>query len=386
MSSKIIKGLIVIWLACGLAVSLPVQAGTLPDTAYIPNVSGQAQQYVLSCESRSAVDWAAFWGVSISESEFLAALPRSDNPEAGFVGDPNGAWGGIPPASYGVHAEPVARLLRAYGLQAQAQKGLSWNDLRAEIAAGRPAIVWVIGQMWSGTPIDYTAQDGTTTTVARFEHSMILFGYDESHVHVTDAYSGWNQTYPLETFLASWKVLGNMAITGQGLSSPAQPTVPPNNSPSAETYTVIRGDYLSALAERFGTTWVILAELNHIAYPYVIYPGQQLKLPNSQPSSPTEVSPETSVAQPTPSYRFHLLLPMIAGGQPASEPPPATQEPSLPTLAATETPAPKVYIVQAGDFLIELANRFGVDWRKLADLNNIPYPYVIYPGQQLTLP
>jgi uncharacterized protein YvpB len=122
---------------------------------------GVAQSLSLSCEARSAVDWADFWGVSIRERKFLSKLPRSDNPDTGFVGNPSDAWGQIPPHSYGVHAEPVAALLRDYGLQAEARRGMQWDELRSEIAAGRPVIVWVIGQVWRGTPVKYTASDGT---------------------------------------------------------------------------------------------------------------------------------------------------------------------------------------------------------------------------------
>ena len=53
---------------------------SLPDSAFVNGVTGQSQSRPLSCESRSAVDLAAFWGVNISESEFLTGLPRSDNP------------------------------------------------------------------------------------------------------------------------------------------------------------------------------------------------------------------------------------------------------------------------------------------------------------------
>ena len=48
---------------------------------------------------------------------------------------------------------------------------------------------------------------------------------------------------------------------------------------SGESYTVQRGDYLIALAERFGTTWEELARINAIYYPYTIFAGQTLTLP-----------------------------------------------------------------------------------------------------------
>jgi len=200
----------------------------LPDSAYIDGLVGHAQTYTLSCESRSAADWATFWGTPISESEFLSHLPRSDNPNIGFVGDPNGFWGNTPPYAYGVHARPVADLLQEYGLNASARNGMSWDELREEIAAGRPVIVWVIGQMWGGSAVDYTASDGETMRVASFEHTMIVVGYDPTWVQVVDASTGWVYPYQVETFLRSWEVLGRMAVVWE---EPDPEPLPPTSTP-----------------------------------------------------------------------------------------------------------------------------------------------------------
>lgn len=190
----------------------PVYADSIPERAFIKSIKVHAQSYRLSCEARSAADWAGYWGVKVSETDFLQRLPRSDNPEEGFVGNPNDVWGAVPPASYGVHAQPVAKLLRQYGLPAQARRGMSWREARREIAAGRPVIVWVIGQMWQGTPQVYRTKNGEKVTVANFEHTMILVGYDTKTVQALDAYSGQRRVYKLKNFVQSWKVLGNMAV------------------------------------------------------------------------------------------------------------------------------------------------------------------------------
>jgi uncharacterized protein YvpB len=280
---------------------IPVKADALPEEVYIRGVEGHAQSLFLSCESRSAADWAAFWDVDIRERKFLAQLPRSQNPDKGFVGRPSDPWGNIPPDSYGVHAGPVAALLREYGLEAEARQGMKWDELRAEIAAGRPAIVWVIGQVWRGVPIRYKLKDGVRTTVARFEHTMILIGYSPSHVYLVDAYSGEEQKHSLRTFLRSWDTLGNMAVVGQakpkefpppeithqsylpalaGASNTAGSPPPPPPSPEADQiYTVQRGDSLIDIARRFNVTWRKLAEFNHLEPPYTIFPGQKLKIP-----------------------------------------------------------------------------------------------------------
>jgi uncharacterized protein YvpB len=190
-------------------------ASEIPEKAYIKNVPAHTQSFLLSCEARSAVDWAAFWGVKIREKKFLNQLPRSDNPNLGFVGYPNDPWGNIPPKSYGVYANPIAKLLSVYGLNAEARIGMQWNEAQIEIVNGRPVIVWVIGQMWQGVPRKYITSDGKKVTVAYFEHTMILIGYDRSRIYAVDSYSGKIKTYSKKAFLQSWATLGNMAVTGQ---------------------------------------------------------------------------------------------------------------------------------------------------------------------------
>jgi len=208
---------------------LPIQSASanLPKQAFIKGITGHKQTLSLSCEARSAVDWAAYWGVKIGEKKFLNKLPRSDNPEAGFVGNPNDAWGNIPPASYGVHAKPVAALLQQYGLDAKARKHMGWEDLKEEIAAGRPVIVWVIGQMTTGKAEKIRTKDGKSVTVAKQEHTMLFIGYDAQKVYVIDPYSGNNQTYSKNTFLKSWAVLGNMAVTGSLHKKTVEVVAPP---------------------------------------------------------------------------------------------------------------------------------------------------------------
>ncbi len=188
------------------------QGDSLPDSAYVNGLLGHAQSYALSCESRSAADLAGYWGISVGETQFLHALPQSDNPDKGFVGSPDDSWGNLPPQGYGVHAAPVAKTLREFGLYASAHQHLTWDDLRSEINAGRPVIVWVIGSMWSGTPVEYQAPDGSSSMVAAFEHTMILTGYNNTSVQVLDAYTGQYETFGVSAFLNSWSVLGNMAV------------------------------------------------------------------------------------------------------------------------------------------------------------------------------
>jgi uncharacterized protein YvpB len=183
-----------------------------PEEAFVSGVPGHGMHYRLDCETRSAVDLAGFFGVGIDHETFLHSLPYTDDPETGYVGYYDDPAGSIPPNSYGVHAPPVASLLRAYGLNAVDWKWMSFERLQEEIASGRPAMVWVIGGVVNGTPVSYTAAStGNTTTVAAYEHTVLLVGYDPDYVYIQDGYKSYSRTHG--QFLNSWGVLGNMAVT-----------------------------------------------------------------------------------------------------------------------------------------------------------------------------
>lgn len=81
------------------------------------------------------------------------------------------------------------------------------------------------------------------------------------------------------------------ASPGAASPAPARTLVPTEAKPSATpaatagasaaptTYKVKRGDTLSAIALKFGTTWQVLAEINHISDPGRLRVGQVLELP-----------------------------------------------------------------------------------------------------------
>ena len=60
---------------------------------------------------------------------------------------------------------------------------------------------------------------------------------------------------------------------------PVMPT-PEEQEPTKriEKYTVVRGDTLSAIAQRYGTSYLRIAKDNGIANPNLIYPGQVLTI------------------------------------------------------------------------------------------------------------
>jgi len=87
-------------------------------------------------------------------------------------------------------------------------------------------------------------------------------------------------------------------------------------------------------------------------------------------------------------------------GAPATSRPPATQQATLPPQATVELPtaepptaAPTVrptaggtHVVAPGETLSTIGELYGVPWLLIAEINDIPEPYVIHVGQEILIP
>ncbi len=147
--------------------------------------------------------------------------------------------------------------------------------------------------------------------------------------------SGWNGNLDLNKAYMDVAAWGKYANPAGGSTAPATPSKPatPAPQPSAVTYTVQPGDTLSGIAAAYNTTYQHLAEINGIANPNLIYPGQ--------------------------------VLTISGGGAPA--------------------PQQTVYTVQPGDTLSGIAAAYGTTYQRLAAVNGIANPNLIYPGQQIVI-
>lgn len=129
---------------------------------------------------------------------------------------------------------------------------------------------------------------------------------------------------------------GGLNGYGKGAET-TKPVKPSKPQTSSETiYIVKKGDTLSGIASRYGTTYQVLASYNGISNPNLIGVGQTIKIPNGTMSHITNTSSRT-------------------------------------------------YIVKSGDTLSSIAKKYGTTYKKIAKDNNISNPNKIYPGQKLTI-
>lgn len=164
---------------------------------------------------------------------------------------------------------------------------------------------------------------------------------------------------------------------------------PPQPSPlPGGTYTVLSGDTLIGIGSKTGLNWVEIAELNHIGQPYTIYPGQVLQLPggNVQPSPAPSSGSYTVQKGDTLSgiaAKYGTSWQTLQALNGLADPNKIYPGQKLKVPGAGEAPAEKTYTVQSGDNLSSIAAKYGTSWQHLAQLNGLSNPNLIYPGQVL---
>lgn len=189
----------------------PASSAPLPARVRL-EVAGHAQRRSLSCESCSASDLLAHYGLSVSEEAFFRGLPVSDNPDEGFVGEVDGPGEQLPPAGYGVHAGPVAARLTALGLPARAVRGRGLGWLRRELAQGKPVILWATASLDAPAPVRLRDRHGRAFAAVRGEHTFLAVGYAPGLFYLLDAATGEVKEIFAGGLDASWATLGRMAV------------------------------------------------------------------------------------------------------------------------------------------------------------------------------
>lgn len=120
----------------------------------------------------------------------------------------------------------------------------------------------------------------------------------------------------------------------------ARPTLPPSSA-GPTTYTVQRGDWLYAIARKFGVSVPALQAANPGINLSVVYPGQVLNIPSSG---------------------------------------------TMTTPAPTTPGNPSSYVVQPGDTLFSIAVRFHTTTYAFQIANHLANQNFIFPGQVLEIP
>jgi uncharacterized protein YvpB/prefoldin subunit 5 len=191
----------------GLESAETAAAAPLPAAARL-EVARQKQSHNLSCESSAAAMVGQYYGLSLTESDVLNALPFNANPSLGFRGNVDGPTGGT--EDYGVYAGPIMAILNARGLEAWPVEG-GLDGIRAAIAGGNPVIAWLTYNCIVSTPTTATV-DGKEVTLVPYQHVVVVTGYDADGVWVNDPWDGQEHYYADADMARAMSYFGDMAI------------------------------------------------------------------------------------------------------------------------------------------------------------------------------
>lgn len=207
-------------------------------------------------------------------------------------------------------------------------------------------------------------------------------------IHLYQYLNGQNINGAVDFNRTSLDNYGQASKAGQVNPSVPTPSQPAPNA--GGTYTVVRGDTLSGIAARYGTTVAALAAANGISNPNLIYVGQVLRVAGGSAPAPapapaggkyTVVSGDTlsGIAQRY-GTNYQTLAAMNGIADPNKIYP--GQVLNVPGGGAA-APQAQTYAVKSGDTLSGIASKFGTSWQRLQQINGIADANRIYPGQVL---
>ncbi|MCB0033310.1 MAG: LysM peptidoglycan-binding domain-containing protein, partial [Anaerolineales bacterium] len=142
-------------------------------------------------------------------------------------------------------------------------------------------IAFVPSIQWQGTPVrdqvaaltetgetGETAETPTTTTTTTNDGVYVVKAGDTVFTIAQALGVDWQTIVEDNNLVAPYTIYVNQQL------------IVPNGG-EVTIYTVVLGDSLTTIGEQFGLDWSTLAQANGIGWPYWVYPGQELIIPDT---------------------------------------------------------------------------------------------------------
>ncbi|WP_420914931.1 C39 family peptidase [Lactiplantibacillus paraxiangfangensis] len=156
----------------------------------VPLIS-QLPELPTGCEMTATTMMLQYAGVKIDKMRFAAAIPRSSNPNSGFVGEPTSSMG----VGLYVYPQGLLATVRQYLPTAVNLSGMSLPQLKAQLAKRHPVVVWVTGL------------DGFAS------HTVTMTGYQTHQLFYNDPWTGRRETISNQDFETIWQQNGRRALS-----------------------------------------------------------------------------------------------------------------------------------------------------------------------------
>lgn len=213
------------------SISVSVSSMAVPFVSQMPS-------YPTGCEGASCTALLHYYGVNITLSQMIGAIPRQNiqykngrrvGPDINkkFVGNPAGSYTSRTPG-YGAFSPCITKSLnkvlkaRKSPLRAKRLSGCTFEELVSAVCEGKPAIVWATYRMNVPSSVNSWYIPNGDGTYRYFEyprgtHVFVLKGISAGTVTLMDPILG-TVTYNRSTFEKRWKLLGRQAIVLETVS------------------------------------------------------------------------------------------------------------------------------------------------------------------------
>lgn len=176
--------------------------------------------YPTGCESVALTILLNYYGVNVSVKEVVdllrkGSLPYNENgvryggnPYLEFIGHP------ADPNAYGVYDEPIFDVANHYKPGIINGRGMSLDEVLALVKENKPVIVWstmhlavpYVNQTWIYRPTGETIKWLTSL------HALVVIGYNDSQVIVSDSLNGKIRYFDKKTFESRYNAFGKRAL------------------------------------------------------------------------------------------------------------------------------------------------------------------------------
>lgn len=183
-------------------------------------VYSQFSEYPTGCELIALKILLEYNGIYTSGEEIINRLKKGSlpykvedemyggNPEIEFIGDPRNNY------SYGVFNTPIAEVANTYKQNVNNKEGLELDEVLDIVSQKRPVMVWAtIGNLPSRISASWIYRPtGEKIYWKENEHAVVIIGYNEEQVIVSDPYSGRITKYNKNTFRENYNYMGKRAV------------------------------------------------------------------------------------------------------------------------------------------------------------------------------
>ena len=190
-----------------------VMINNFPTYSQFPN-------YPNGCETIALYLMLKYYGVNVSPETLVNNLKKGDgvhwenniryggDPEIEFVGDPRDQHG------YGVYQKPIINLASKYKSGMIDYTGHSLSQVLEIVRSGKPVQVWVsINLKNTSVCADWIHKSsGKKIKWICSLHSVVIVGFNDNYVYVSDPYTGDIEKYRRTQFQKMYNLFGKRAI------------------------------------------------------------------------------------------------------------------------------------------------------------------------------